>query len=67
MKVRQLREYPHLVELIDAAEKHCVMYAAQRVVVDDYLSTDEDAAELLYNTLKRICSVRRLIEQRPPI
>lgn len=67
MSDRQFREYPHLVELIIAAERHCVMHAAQRVVVDDVTMTEEQAADWLYAMIKRIHRVRTLVEQKPAI
>ncbi|MEE4144921.1 MAG: hypothetical protein V2I26_08985 [Halieaceae bacterium] len=67
MTARQVREYPHLAELLDAATKHCAMYAAQRIVVDNCLSTDEEAAASLYDMLQRIQKVRSIVEQKPAV
>lgn len=64
MSSLRIRDHSPLAELVDAAEKHCVMYVAQRIVVDNCLSTEEEAADLLYSALKRIRSVRRLVEQK---
>ena len=61
----RVRDYSHLMDAIAHSRQQCLAYAAQRIIVENCTLTEEEAATMLYDTMKRIYGVYARLQQKP--